>query len=542
MHEALTHLMSAAKAVGASALVALALMGCGAGTADLACEQDRRCIRYGIAADIPVLDPHIVASAEAGIVFRQVFDTLIFRDPGTHEFVAGLATGWQVSQDKLQYTFDLRQDIYFHDGSRFDAAAVIANFERIYDAELSVSHARELLGPLSEVEILGDYTVRLKLASPYPALLDSLAQPFLGMASPAALDAYNTLRHQFHLSGTGPFGLVEYLPGERVVLQRFDDYRVDPQIDVSPAGGEIDRIEFEIRRGGELDALVAMQQSLDVIDNVSPADAQNLAGNSSVQLLPVEIPGATIQFLFNTGRNHVDRRDVRLALLLATNRVAIVDQVYFNFSPVAWAPLAESTRYSHTGYVNRYATDLDAAQALLKAAGYADSDGDGILEHEGAPLSLSIVVAPWGGMPAVAGMLQRQWRAIGIDLRIEPVPGATTLDSMIRAGQHDLLPVENYGIDPQAINAIFLDRGRYASSRTPDTELNNLLLSTMQTADPDQRRSQVYAVQARIMDEVLILPIREPVRLSAARADLVGLRFDAYGFYPLLKNVSIAAS
>ena len=518
----------------ASLLVVLALAGCGAGPADPPCDADRRCLRYGVSADIAILDPHLAESWEAGIVLRQIFDTLVYRATDSHEFVPGLASDWQASPDGLQYTFTLRSDLNFHDGNPFNAAAVAANIERIFDPALPQSFARELLGPLTQYEILGDYSLRLTLASPFPALLDGLAQPFLGIASPVALESFNALRHQFHLAGTGPFQLAEYLPGERVVLRRYDEYRVNPAIFAERDGAEIDRIEFHIMRGQSSDALHELGQSLDVVDNLRPSDAQNLASNSRVQLLPTQIPGTTVQFLFNTRKEHVGRREVRLALLLATNRVAIVDQVYLNFSPVAWAPLAESTGYSHTGYVNRYEFDLDAAQALLRSAGYADGDGDGILEYEDAPLRLSIVVPPWGGLPAVAAMLQRQWRAIGIDLRIEPVPGAARLASLIESGQHDLLPVEVYGIDPLSLNSVFLDSGRYALSRAHEAQLNDLLVSAMQQADQELRRSQVYTIQSLIMDEVLILPIREAVRLTAARADLAGLRFDAYGFYPLL--------
>ena len=72
-------------------------------------------------------------------------------------------------------------------------------------------------------------------------------------------------------------------------------------------------------------------------------------------------------------------REVRLALLLATNRIGIGDLIFYNSSPVAWAPLAESTGYAHTGFVNEFEFDLDQARALLEDAGYADSDGDGIV-------------------------------------------------------------------------------------------------------------------------------------------------------------------
>ncbi len=520
--------------------VGLVLAGCVSGPVELTCEQDRRCLRYGLSADIPILDPHSADSPEAGMILRQIYDTLVYRDAESREFVAGLATDWEVSSDGLEYTFNLRRDVTFHDGSRFDAAAVAGNIDRIFDPDMPPSLAREHLGPLTQYEIADDHTIRLTLASPYAALLEGLSQPFLGMASVDAISTFDSLRYQFHQAGTGPFLQDEYLPGERIVLRRFPEYRVNPAIYSPLAGGEIDRVVFLLNRNEDINVSEAMNVSLDVIDELSPIDAQNLVGNSRVQLLPVEIPGLTVHFLFNTARAHVDSRNVRLALLLATNRIDIIDRVYFNFSAVAWTPLSTSTAYSHTGYVNTYELDPGQSQALLVEAGYEDSNSDGILDRNGRPLSLRIIVPPWGGLPEVASLLQQQWRVIGVDLQIEPVPGKTRLASLIDTGQYDLLPVERYGIDPQILNHAFLENTDFGASHDPYPRLNNLLLITMQTLDPQVRRSLVYDIQALIMDEALILPIRQTVRLTAARADLRDLRFDAYGFYPLLFNASLA--
>lgn len=521
-------------------LVVLLLSGCGSGAADLPCEADAQCLRYGLAADISILDPYHAEAAEAGMIFRQIYDTLVYRRADSHEFVPGLATDWDISPDGLVYTFSLRSDVVFHDNSRFDAAAVGRNIERIYDRSLPQSLARDLLGPLTQYEVIGDYSIRLILASPFPGLLDGLAQPFLGIASPAALESYDRLRFQFHQVGTGPFRLEEYLPGERIVLRRFDDYRVVPAIYTPLSGDEITRVEFVLGAGREVDALSVLSESLDILDDLSPVDAQNLAGNSRVQVLPVDIPGLSAQLLFNTARAHIDSRTVRLALLLATNRVAISDQVYFNFSPVAWAPLSTSTGYSHTGYADKFAYDLSAAQALLADAGYDDSDGDGVVDRNGEPLTLGMVVPPWGGLPEVASILQQQWQALGVTLQIEPVPGRSRMRSLIQSGDYDLIPVDQYGIDPNVLAGVFIQDSHFGTSSAGNDELQNLLLGVMHTTEGRLRRTLVYDVQAQVMDDALILPIREAVRLTGARADLRNLRFDAYGFYPLLFNVSIA--
>ena len=150
------------------------------------------------------------------------------------------------------------------------------------------------------------------------------------------------------------------------------------------------------------------------------------------------------------------------------------------------------------------------------------------------------MLAPtWGRLPEVATFLREQWRQIGVDLTVEPVPGKSQLTRLIQTGEYDLLPVGNYGIDPGILGRIFLDNSLYASSRALHPPLNDLLIRAAQETDRVLRRNQYYDIQSLLMNKVLLLPISEYVRLRAVNANIVGLRFDAYGFYPLLFNVVI---
>ena len=473
------------------------------------------------------------------MIFRQIYDTLVYRDSATHEFLPGLATSWDVSTDGLTYTFHLRQDIKFHGGSQFDAHAVGRNIDRIFKPELPASRARLLIGPLSQYEIPNDFTIRLHLFTPYAAFLDGWAQPHLGIASPQALQAYGDLRYQFYQDGTGPFQLVEYLPGERIALQRFENYGVRPAIYRPLLGDEIERAVFSISTAGTGDALTLLSDSLDVIDDMTPVEARNLSANSRVRILPTSIPGQTVQLLLNSNRPHLNRRDVREALLLATNRAAISNQIFLNFSSIAWAPLSESTGFSHTGYVNQYVFDQAAAQNLLLAAGYRDTDDDGIREYQGTALVLRIVVPPWGLLQQIAEFLRDEWRAIGINLILETVPGRSRFESYIQSGEYDLLPIDNYGIDPDLLSRVFLGNSGYFASQAPNSRLTDLLLAAVQENDPAFRRNQYYEIQALLMNDVFVLPVRNYVRLTASKSQVQELRFDAYGFYPLLFNARI---
>ena len=134
---------------------------------------------YGLSLEPTGIDPQINSSSELGIPLRQVYDTLVYRDPTTKDFVPGLALTWAISEDGLAYTFSLRHGVKFHDGTDFNAGAVAANLDRITNSENASQKAVFLLGSYTSYEILDEYTIRLNLSEPYSPLLDSLSQAYL---------------------------------------------------------------------------------------------------------------------------------------------------------------------------------------------------------------------------------------------------------------------------------------------------------------------------------------------------------------------------
>ena len=204
----------------------------------------RNHIVYGLTLQPSSFDPQIGSSSELGIPLRSVYDTLVYRDPQTLEFVPGLATSWTISPDGLTYTFALRQGVTFQDGTPFNAQAVAANLDRITDPNTASQKAIFLLGPYTGYEIVDDYTIRLLLSEAYSPLLDSLSQVYLGIASPTALSAYSNERYQFHQVGTGPFAFVEYVPGDHLTIRRNLDYAWGPAFYQPSTPDSVDEIEF----------------------------------------------------------------------------------------------------------------------------------------------------------------------------------------------------------------------------------------------------------------------------------------------------------
>jgi peptide/nickel transport system substrate-binding protein len=515
------------------------LIGCSA-NAEARQDAPTNRIVYGLTFEPSGFDPHINASSELGIPLRQVYDTLVYRDPATGEFVPGLATSWTVSEDGLMYTFALRQDVKFHDGTLFDASAVAANLDRIVDPATASQKAVFMLGPYSGYQVVDNYTIRLILTEPYSPLMDSLSQVYLGVVSPTAFSQYSNNRYQFHQVGMGPFTFVEYVSGDRIVLRRNPDYTWGPPFYQPPTENALDEIEFRFFTDPPTRALAIESGEAQIMGELLPLDARALTGNSGVQVLPVSVPGQPLQFLMNIRRFPTDVPAVRQALLFGTNRNAIIDAVYQRFSPVAWGPLAASTLYYDRAMNGLYAHDTGQARSLLAAAGFQDSNNDGFLDIGGVDLQVDVIVPPWGLIPEAAQLLQDQWRTMGVRAVLRPVPTLTTLLDEVEMGEYNLVAFYSFGMDPSLLDQYFLSDGANNWTGYSSLELDNILHEATRQTNPNVRRELYAQAQRIIMQEALILPIRDYVNLNATSASVQGLTFDPYGWFPLLTNVALA--
>ncbi len=517
-------------------------------------------IVYGLTLMPSGFDPHLNASAELGIPLRSVYDTLIYREPASGDFVPGLASRWDISPDGLSYTFHLRSDVTFHDGTPFNAQAVAANLDRITNPDNNSLRARYMLGPFSGYDLVDSQTIRLNLTEPYAPLLDSLSQVYLGIASPAQIAQYDTATYQFHQVGTGPYRMVEYIPGDRLVLERNADYAWGPSFYIAPAN-PIQRVIFRFFEDPPTRILALESGEVQIMGEIQPVDAQLVASNPRLRLYPVNIPGQPLQFILNTRRFPTDSLLVRQALLYATNRSSVVDGVFQRFSPAGTGPLSPATDFYNPDIASYYPHDIAQAQTLLENAGFTEKDANGTLiiptglqtpqeetaaltptpattEFNGIPLKLVLVVPPWGMAPQVAQLLQSQWRDIGIDTEIRQVAGFSQLLEAVEAGEYNLIVYNAAGKDASVVNQFYLSNGSSNWSGYADPELDNFLLEGARQTDPEQRRLVYAAAQVRIMEQALILPIRDYVNLNGATVDLAGVAFDAQGWFPLLYNFS----
>lgn len=178
-------------------------------------------VSFGYIARPRSLDPNIWTGTSDNMVIRQMYDPLVW-SPRPGIFVPGLATTWAVSRDGLTYTFTLRQDVKFHDGTPFNAAAVKFMFDRINDPA-SRSLQRPAIGPFDRAEVINEYTVAVHFKEPFAPFMANLAGTALSPASPTAVQR---LRDNFAQApvGTGPF-MFEKWEGNDLHMVRNPDYR-----------------------------------------------------------------------------------------------------------------------------------------------------------------------------------------------------------------------------------------------------------------------------------------------------------------------------
>ncbi|MBC7259584.1 MAG: ABC transporter substrate-binding protein [Chloroflexi bacterium] len=496
-------------------------------------------ITYGLTLVVSAIDPHQGLSSELGIFLTSVYDPLVWQTQ-EGEFVPGLAERWEVSPDGRVYTFYLRKGVKFHDGTPFNAEAVKFSFDRIVDPDLKSQKAINMLGAYDHTEVVDEYTARVYLKEPYAPFLDSVSQVYLAMVSPMAVQKWGA-DYRDHQVGTGPFMIKEYVAKDHITLVKNPDYNWAPEFMEHQGPAYLDEITFRFYPDVATRAPALEAGEADVMGEVPPQDATRLQASGRFVLLPTRIPGQSLQFFLNTQKFPTDDVRVRQAMLYAVDREAIVNAVFRGFSPVAWGPLSAATPFYSKAVEGMYAYDLSKAKALLAEAGFRDTNGDGIVEKDGRPAEVEMLLMSWGNVPEVGQMIQAMLRQIGINAKTQVLTYPAAVQAA-REGQHNMIPQAVSASDPDILRTFFHSRNIAAGlnwSKFGDADMDQWLDDAVRTNDPVQRAQLYEKVQKKIMDEALIIPIRDYVNLNVASVRVKGLRYSLQGWFPWLYDVYV---
>ncbi|MDH4179729.1 MAG: ABC transporter substrate-binding protein, partial [Armatimonadota bacterium] len=208
-----------------SGVLSTLVSGCGrppAARQGLRPELVRGALPVGLDADVQTLDPAMHRSRTVEAVVRNICDGLVARD-AEMRYVPQLAESWEVEGD-TRWVFTLRKGVTFHDGSPFTANDVKFTIDRIIGAipDLQPSPRKDLLGPVLGAEVIDEHTVAIVTEGPYPILHKKLV--FQEICPKRYFEEVGPDEFARNPIGTGPFRLVEWVPGERIVMERYEDY------------------------------------------------------------------------------------------------------------------------------------------------------------------------------------------------------------------------------------------------------------------------------------------------------------------------------
>jgi peptide/nickel transport system substrate-binding protein len=183
---------------------------------------------YALATRFDTLDPNITTFSVVGRMGFQLFDQLV-REPAPGKFVPSLAQRWDVNPTADEYTFYLRNDVKFHDGTPFNAEAVKYTFDRVVNPDLKSQAAFSAIGPYDSSTVVDPYTIKVKFKTGYAPFLDSVAQPFLSIVSPTAAEKYG---QDFGNNpvGSGPFKFDSYTTDTEIKMVKNSEYAWAPSV------------------------------------------------------------------------------------------------------------------------------------------------------------------------------------------------------------------------------------------------------------------------------------------------------------------------
>ncbi|GLS19159.1 ABC transporter substrate-binding protein [Labrys miyagiensis] len=316
-------------------------------------------LRIPYVADIGTFDPDNGFETGAVSAINNVYEGLVQYEPGSTRIVGLLAQSWEISDNGLTYTFHLINGVKFHDGTAFNAGAVIESFGRRRDRGLILSY---FLANVKDMRAPDDSTVVLTLGHPQPSLLDALSSPWgPKIISPVALARHDngdfaTTWLNEHAVGTGPFKLAEFKRGQRYVLERNEDYWGDKpffrQIFISIVP-DISQQILQLQAGA-IDAVPI---------NYPFAQLTSLPAGLEITAVPSMIP----YDLFVKPNSPLDDADVRKAILAAINPALWVKDAFGEFASLARS-VYPNVMLDPINPI-RFPTDFEAAKATIAKHG-----------------------------------------------------------------------------------------------------------------------------------------------------------------------------
>lgn len=504
-------------------------------------------LRIGLGTAIDCFDPQISPSGVTSAVLRNVYDSLVAENAdGT--FSPWLASSWEISDDGLTYTFTLRDDVVFHDGTPFNAEAVKINLDRIVDPATASQYAGQLIAPYESAEIIDEHTVAVHLDAPYSPFLRAVASANLGFHSPASIAEFSDDLCQGGEAqvGTGPFVFTASTAGHGFTFERNDDYGWAPEAAAHEGPAYLAAVEYRFLPESAVRVGALTSGEVDLIDQVATTDTATIESSSDLELSAQDPTGIPYTYFLNTSHPPFDDERARHAFQQGIDFATLTESIFGG----AYQPTSSPLNPAVAGYIDVETApyDPEAAGALLDELGYTATDAEGYRVKDGERLSLEIIYDPTYQRPeriTYDTAVQAALKEIGVELVITSIGDGTYID-VRNTGAYDVVAFAWSGTDPDLLRTIYgsdqqLADGGANGSHARDPELDALLHEGVTLTDAAARAEVYGEAQELIVDRAYGVPAYVAPVLTAHHRKVDGLAYDA-NILPRLYDAWVPAS
>ncbi len=491
------------KLIGLLTVLMLILSGCGeeksAKENNLKTKVEGGELVVRISQDMDFLDPHKALAAGTYEVMFNVFEGLL-KPTSEGKLVAAVAESFEISEDNLIYTFKLREGIKFHNGRDVQVEDIIFSLSRIGGDFPGNSVVRDLAKNIKDIKKIDDRTVAVELKKVDGTILSKFTTAILPR------DVADIEKDPV---GTGPFKFIEYLPGQKIVMEKFSDYWIE-------GVPTIDRVEFAIIKDEQSSILSLQRGEIDLYPRLGSTHIPTVEGTQNIIVTEQNL--MQILSLNNKVKPFDDLR-VRQAIAYAINPQEIIDTLDAGLGkPIGtnMSPVMKS--YYNADTEGIYTPNIERAKELLKEAGYED----------GFEFTLSLPTN-YRFHADTGVIVSEQLKKVGIKANLVEVEWGTWLKDIYAGRKYEGTIIALDGkIEPYDILNRYISTHRRNFMNYDSAEYDAVMNKITQTTDEEAKRELYKEAQMILAQDIPVVFIMAPAGIVATDTDLRG-----YTPYPL---------
>ncbi|VEU80069.1 ABC transporter substrate-binding protein [Haploplasma axanthum] len=446
-------------------------------------------------------------------IARQIYETLIKQNDDL-TLVPALALSWEDVGDNT-YEFKLRQNVTFHNGEKFTAKDVEWTLKRASES----SHIAHIVGTIDpeKIEIVDDYTIKIGTKGPFGPFLTHLAHPATAILNEKAVTDGGADYGTKSAVGTGPFKFVSWVSGDKVTLERYEDYHSEK--------AKMAKIEFRTITDASVKLIELETGGIDIAYDISPSDITKVEENDSLTLVKTANLGA--EYLGLNLRNDTPLKNVgvRKAIAKAIDVGAIIRAIYLNVGERMSGPINELV-FGFNDELTPYDYNLEEAKTLLAEAGFPNG-GFSLKLYVGSNSTERV---------RVAQVIEAELKKIGITVILTQLEWGSFLSAtekgdadMYLLGWTTVTTDADYGLYPLFHSESTPSAGNrsfYSNER-----VDELLELGRTTSDPALRLTYYKEVQTIIHDELPWVFLQTRENVSGVRNNVKGFSHHPTGSY-----------